>query len=552
MKNLRPALLLLLFVSIISFNCSKNNNSNPNRVIIGISSDIETVNPLYAFNLNESYITDLLYLSLVQHDWNSRIGEIDSQPMLAKNWEWNNDSTTITIHLRNDVVWSDSVNVTAEDVAYSFDLYSDPSVNSRFFGSFKNYYTDNSNHINIQKTFEIIGPYEFKIHFLPKTVPSLMTIDLPILPKHIYQKIERKDIEHSDANFHPVTDGAYKLTSWDRNQSVILKANENSFLHSKSTINEIIFKIVPDYNARLLQLKNGELDLIIDVNPDDADALKTNGNINIVPVKGRNYDYIGWNNIDPVKYAKDKKIVPNPLFGNANIRKALTYALNRKEVVQNYLYQHGEIAVGPVSPIFKSIYDSTVATYDYNPEKAKELFASEGWHPSPGDGTLEKDGVKFSFKLYMGTGNPLRDFAISMYQNNLKAVGVDVQVERMETSSFLQKLFTKQYNAWMAGWTVPIPIDLMQFWYSNADQAMLNISSYSNTKVDQLLKKLDANIPREQKVDIYKNLQKLIHDDEPVTFLYWVDKIVAYNNRIKNINVNPLGAVNKCWNWEIK
>lgn len=551
MKYFKPAFLILILLSLFTFNCGKNSSSNSNRVIIGISSDIETLNPLYAFNINEGYITDLLYLSLVQHSWNSTLGEIETGPMLAKSWEWNKDSTTITIKIRNDVMWSDNVNLTAEDVAYSFDLYSDPTVDSRFLGTFKNFYATEDNHIDIKKTFEIVSPYELKIHFLPNAVPSLFSIDLPILPKHIYEKIARKDIEHSDVNFHPVTDGAYKLGSWQRNQAVILKANDNSFLIHKSSINEIIFKIVPDYNSRLLQLKNGELDLITDVKPDDADATKATKNINIVPIKGREYDYIGWNNIDPVKYAKGKKKVPNPLFGNSNIRKALTYALNRDEVINNYLNNSGEKAVGPIAPIFKSIFDSTLIPYEYNPEKAKDIFAGEGWHPSSSNGILEKNGNKFSFKLFMATGNPRREFAMTVFKNNLKAVGVDVQIEKMEMSSFLNKLFTKQYNAWIGGWSVFIPIDLMPFWYSDLNQATLNISAYDNSEVDQLLTKLDTKIPKEEKVQIYKKVQSILHEDEPVTFLYWIDKMVAYNSRIKNISITPLGAISKCWEWEI-
>ena len=170
----------------------------------------------------------------------------------------------------------------------------------------------------------------------------------------------------------------------------------------------------------------------------------------LFPIKGREYDYIGWNNIDPVKYAKEKKKVPNPLFGNANIRKALTYALNRDEVINNYLNNSGEKAVGPIAPIFKSIFDSTLVPYEYNPEKAKEIFASEGWHPSKSDGILEKNGKKFSFNLYMATGNPRREFAMTVFKNNLRAVGVDVQIERMEMSSFFNKLFAKQFDAWIS------------------------------------------------------------------------------------------------------
>ncbi len=151
----------------------------------------------------------------------------------------------------------------------------------------------------------------------------------------------------------------------------------------------------------------------------------------------------------------------------------------------------------------------------------------------------------------MATGNPRREFAMTVFKNNLKAVGVDVQIEKMEMSSFLNKLFAKQYNAWIGGWSVFIPIDLMPFWYSDLNQATLNISAYDNSEVDQLLTKLDTKIPKEEKVQIYKKVQSILHEDEPVTFLYWIDKMVAYNSRIKNISITPLGAISKCWEWEI-
>ncbi len=96
-------------------------------------------------------------------------------------------------------------------------------------------------------------------------------------------------------------------------------------------------------------------------------------------MKGREYDYIGWNNIDPAAFNKDKKVTPNKFFGSANVRKALTYAINRKEILDSYLNNYGELAVTPVTPIFKNSIDSSIKPYPYDVQKAKELLAEEGW-----------------------------------------------------------------------------------------------------------------------------------------------------------------------------
>src|SRR3972149_8306983 len=224
MKLLQKLLLFTFFISIISFNCTGKKEGSSNRIIIGIQSDIESMNPLFAFDINESYITDLLYLSLVHHKWNSDLGEIETSPLLAKSWESNHDSTTITIQLRRGVKWSDGKEVTSEDVLYTFDLSSDPILDSRYFATFDNFYTEKDKHIDLTRTFEIISPYELKIHFLPKSTPSLFSIDIPILPKHIFEKIDRKDIQNSKINLEPVTDGPFVLTKWEQNQVVRFKA----------------------------------------------------------------------------------------------------------------------------------------------------------------------------------------------------------------------------------------------------------------------------------------------------------------------------------------
>ena len=367
----------------------------------------------------------------------------------------------------------------------------------------------------------------------------------------MFEKIDRKDIQNSEKNFKPVTDGPYELVKWEQNQVIRLKANTGSFLNEPGGIEEIIFKNIPDYSSRLLQIQNGEIDLITDLRPDDIVTIRTKKGLSIVPIKGREYDYIGWNNLDPNVYQKSKKIVPNKFFGSSKVRKALTYAINRVEVIENFLLDNGEIAIGPIAPIFKSIFDTSASVYEFNPAKARKMLAEEGWKTSPKDGILVKNGLRFSFKLVMGSGNPRREFAAAIFKNNLKAVGIDVSIEKMEMGSFIQKLFSKEFDAWIAGWSVPIPIDLTPYWRSDIKTAIFNFSSYNNNKTDQLLAKLDTNIPKMERIQIYKYIQRQLHDDEPVSFLYWVDKIVVYNTRIKDININPLGAINEVWKWKL-
>jgi peptide/nickel transport system substrate-binding protein len=381
--------------------------------------------------------------------------------------------------------------------------------------------------------------YTLKIHFKPHSNPGLIDIDPPILPKHVFSTFDRKKFEQLEKGNDSVTCGPFYLYKWNPTQSIILKADEKSFLYKPGIVKELIFKVVPDYNSRVTQLKDGEIDLMENVKPDQVNDLKALNNIKIASVKGREYDYNGWNN-------------SNVLFSSPIVRNALTYAINREEILSEYLGNHGDLAVGPVAPIFRDSYNHDLKPIEYNPEKAKELLAGEGWKDLNKDGIIEKNGVQFSFILNYAGGNPRREFAATVIKNNLKAIGIDVKPEPLEPGVFAEKMFSHKLNAWLAGWSVPIPLDLKPYWFSDLKLAPFNLSGYKNTDADELLGKIEKSKAGNDKNILYQKFQKIIYEDSPVTFLYWVDNIVAYNNRLENIKITPLGSVHHCWYWSVK
>ncbi|MFZ2325254.1 MAG: ABC transporter substrate-binding protein [Ignavibacteriaceae bacterium] len=539
-------LILLLFVS-----CNAENPKQLKKVVIGISADLETINPIYSFSVDEGVIDETLFLSMVQFEWNDQKGDLNAKPMLATSWEWAPDSSYVIFNLRDDVFWSDGVKFSADDIVYTFDVYSDSKVQSRFYGSFKNYYTDADNHIDLNKTFEVISPLKIKIKFLPESVPSLLDVVFPIIPKHVYEKIGRGNISTSGVNFNPVSNGVYRLKKWERNQSIVLEADKKSFLYKTGMIDEIIFKVVPDYNSRLTQLQKGEIDFSELIKPIDVKDLQKTDNLKIESVKGREYDYIGLSNIDIKSYTENKIIRKNILFGSSKVRKAFAYAINRNEILSEYLNNFGELAITPVSSIFKQYFDDQLKPVDYDPATAKKLLAEEGWIDSDNDGVIEKNNTEFKFTLYIPSSNPLREFAGTIIKNNLKAVGIEMNLEKLELGAFLDNLYNKKFDAWMASWYIQVPLELKAFWYSDLQNTPLNFAGYQNKDADKIIDELNARITLGEKIKKYKKFQEIIFDDQPVTFLYWTDNIVVYNKKIKNLTVNPFGALQKLWEWRL-
>jgi len=543
--------LIILGLLLFAWSCEKESPVGSERIVIGLSSDISSFNPLFAFSVDEGSISELLYLSLANFTWDDEKGSIKPEPMLAKSWEWSDDSSSITFNLRNDVYWSDVKKFYSGDVVFSYDVYSDPDVQSRLYGTFNDFYTDESNHIDIKKTFEVTDSFKIKINFLPNSTPTLSETVFPLIPKHIFEKIERKNIATSEENFKPVSSGPFVLNNWDKNQSIKLKVNRKSFLNNPKVIDEIIFRIVPDYNSRLTQLKKGEIDLVELIKTEDINELMKNDHLRIVPQKGREYDYIGWSNIDHEVFRSTGKIKPHKILGSSAVRKALTYAINRKEILDEYLLGFGQQAVGPVSSIFKEAIDS-LTPYEYNPGKSKELLESEGWKDSDNDGILEKGNLEFRFKLFIPSGNPRRSYAATIIKNNLMQIGIDVTIESVELGVLIDNMYEKNIDAWMMGWYVPIPIELKISWYSDFEKAPNNFVGYQNAEADRILDEISNETNPQKLNDLYKQFQKRIYEDEPVTFLYWVDNVVVYNNRLENININPFGVVHHCWNWNVR
>jgi peptide/nickel transport system substrate-binding protein len=201
--------------------------------------------------------------------------------------------------------------------------------------------------------------------------------------------------------------------------------------------------------------------------------------------------------------------------------------------------------------MFKGYYDASLPLDDFNPAKAIEILKASGWEDKDGNGIIENRDVEFSFDLYVATGNPRRSYIATLIKNNLNAVGINVKLQTLEMGAFVEGLMKRNFDAWIAGWTIPVPVDLNPYWNSDREIGFLNFSSYQNKVKDKILDSLKQKLTESERVKLYKELQNIFYIDEPVTFLYWFDKIIVYNKRISKINFSKLGLVKNAWEWKI-
>ncbi len=560
MKKFFTLFFLTLLINFSYFSCKEkaeipHTKISDKGLLIAIKNDVDFFNPLYSSDIISGVINDLIFSALTYSEFNSDSGKLIYYPNLAKQWEISKDKKSITYFLKTNLRWSDGEKFSARDVQYSYFLYTHPEVMSvrqdieKFFIHNKNGYVD------YQKSFVVLNDSTIIFNFSSSVEDPLFVTGLPIIPEHIFKQIPLKDIFNHEINFKPVGIGPFKLENYLRQQQIVLVKNDSAHFDKIPHIKKLIFKVITDYNSRINQLKNGEIDLVTDIHPADAEILKKEfPQIKVEKIMGRDYDYIGWNNIDNETYKKSngKIVKPHPLFGNKEIRHALTLAINRKEILEGYFGEFAHLAESPISPIFKGFFNEALKPIQYNPEEAKKLLAKYGWRDTDGDKILDKAGLPFKFKLTIASGKPHREFAATIIKSDLAKIGIDVEIEMLETSLFFSNLFEKKLDAWIAGWTIPLDLDLEAFWGSDLKKNFFNVCSYQNVEVDQVFNDLRKTKSLEEKKKLIHRFQEILQQDQPVTFLYWIDNIIAYNKKLKNTKFNPISYTNRIWEWYIE
>ena len=554
--KLRMLIAFLLSVALVGCNTKKEGNQGSTQhsaVVFAIEGDIDSFNPLFAEDITAGEINDLLFPALVGSDFDLQSGELRYTPLLARSWEYSNENRDVTFHLLPHARWTDGKPVTAGDVQLTFELYGDPDVASIRQASVENL-KRTKGHLDLKKSIEVKDDSTVVFHFARAYPAQLFDVGLPILPAHLLGSIPRKDLRTDPFNKSPVGFGPFSLAKWTPLQETILQSNQESVVPYPARLSRLIFRVIPDERTRLAQLESGEVDLVGGLRPEDANRLSREAPaVEIISTPGRDYDFLGWNNIDPEAYlaSKGKIIKPHKLFGSSRVRRALTLAINRKELVDAYLGKYGLVAFGGVSPLFKWAYNDSLKPLPFDPQQARGLLEEDGWKDTDGDGVLDKDGVRFSFVLKVPSGNQLRNVVATAVQQQLKQVMIDMRTEQVERGTFWQEVTTRKYDAWLAGFSVPLQMQLDDLWGSDLAKYPFNLTGFRNSRLEKILVTARTLRSEMEGAELWKEFQTIIQEQQPCTFLFWMNNIVAVNKRLHGTSIGVLGTAHRAWEWSV-
>lgn len=467
--------------------------AEPGTLIYG-SGDYTRINPAMDEHCE---INVLLFDGLTDHD-----GDNNIIPRLATEWEYDEANTTYTFKLAEGVKWHDGEEFTAEDVKFTIEAMMDPENGS-----------ENAPNYEDVEEITIIDPYTISFKLAEPNYAFLEYMTMAILPKHL---LEGENMQESDFFRAPVGTGPYKLTGWDEGQAIIMEKNEEYFA-GPANIDRIIFKIVTDDNAKALQLQSGELNLS-QVTP--KDAVLFNDDVHTVyDEKTSDYRGILYNFWNP--YWQE----------NADLIPGISYAIDRQAILDAVLLGCGDVAYGPLQ---RNIYDcAEVEHYDYNPEKAEEIFAAAGCEKDE-DGFWCRNGERISIVINATPGDQVRVDMAQIAAQQLQQVGLDVTANVPADG-----IDWGGQQCCIIGWGSPFDADDHTYKVFGTDKGA-NYSGYSNELVDQYLTAArQTDVPEERKA-AYADFQVELANTPAYTFFCYIDAMYVADNNIKGIATDTI------------
>ena len=465
----------------------------PTTLVYG-SGDYTRINPAMD---EHGEINLLLFNGLTGHDGDNAV-----VPALAKSWDFDEETCTYTFHLEEDVRWHDGEPFTAEDVQFTIEAIMDPENGS-----------ENAPNFEDVEEITVIDDHTISFRLSAPNVAFLDYMTMAILPKHL---LEGEDMQTADFFRSPIGTGPYKLASWDEGQAITLEKNADYF-RGEPNIDTIVFKIVPDDNAKALQLRAGELDLAL-LTPKDAATFADEEGFACYDMETADYRGILFN-FQNEYWQENRDLIP-----------AVCYAIDREAIIDAVLLSQGMAAYGPLQ---RNVYNyEDVEHYDYDPEKARAVLEAAGCVLGE-DGFYTRNGETVGFVISVGAGDQVRIDMAQIVAQQLREIGMDVTVDIPAQVDWSGQM------AYLIGWGSPFDADDHTYKVFGTDKGA-NYSGYSNADVDRYLTEARESDDPAVRAEAYANFQKALAADPAFAFICYIDANYVADASITGIDADTI------------
>ena len=491
----RKLIYLSILVLLVLFACSQKENKKETvekeeKKILTMAqkAEIKTLDPQKATDSVSRSIIKLINQTLVYID-----NEGNIVPELAQEITKVSPKETL-IKIKNDIKFSNGETLTIDDILFSLErAKASPKMSQDLY---------------MIESFEKVDDRTLKINTLydaGNLLHKLASGGVAIINKKAFEKDEN----------NIVGTGMFKLKEWVAGEKLVLERNE-FFKDSKSNIDTLVVKFVPEANSRMIMLETGEIDLARDLLPLDFKKISEDTKFTTVEIETPSNMFLGFD-------------LRNELLADKRVRQAIAYAINNEDLVKTVFNGSASVATSPV-PKITTGHNENSNNYPQNIEKAKQLLAEAGYPNG------------FNIELFVSEDNQRIDMAV-IIQDNLKKIGINAEIKTFQWAAYVSTIENPNIikPLFIMSWNIsnddPDEV-LYPLYHSSQIDAHTNVVFYKNEKFDNLISEARETTDKEKRMKLYEEAQDIIQEDLPHYTLVYPKQNFAYKASIKNIKYN--------------
>jgi len=469
-------------------------------IVIALQSSPTNLDPGIGLDESSQRIHSLIFSSLLRIDEHLRI-----VPDLATRFD-TTDHQTYVAAVPAGVRFHDGQELTAADVAYTFRRFLDPT----FVSGKKGAYQDLA-------AVDVLDRYSvaFRLRAPSTSFPASLT-NMGIVPDGSGPTLGRA----------PVGSGPYRFVEFVPDASVTLAAFADYYRGPPKNAG-LVFKVVPDETMRGLELRKGDVDLVVnDLSPDVIHELQTTPAISVISGPGTDYAYIGLN-------------LRDPMLADRRVRQAIAYAVDREAIV-TYLRRDQARLTSGIVPSMSWAYAPDIVSFPHDVDKAKSLLDDAGYPDPDGDGPA----FRLTLSLKTSTSEVYRVQAAAL-QQQLAEAGIRIELRSYEFATLFSDVIrgnVQLYTLIFTGGSVADPDILRRVFHSSqVPPNGFNRAHYANPEVDRLLDLASASVDEEERRRAYVQAQQLIAFDVPMVSLWARTNVAVARATLAGVRLTPIG-----------
>ncbi len=484
----------------------------PSSVFFASGADLQSANPLVTSHpLAKQIQRFALFVPLARYD-----SLLRPQPYLAERWSWSRDRRVLDLTLRRDVFWHDGARTTSADVVFTLEAARDPATGY-----------PRAADLACLTDARAEGAFGVRLTFCRRQadVPDVLT-ELAPVPAHLLAGLRRSEIRRAAFNRRPVGNGPYRFVSYTPSQRWVFRADPAfpAGLGGPPAIRNLVIVVVDEPATKLAGLVDGELD-VAGIGPMHASLVRSDSALALVSYPTLVTYGLVWN-------------TTRAPFDDPRLRRALTLALDRGQMVAAYLYGFGEPADGPVPPSHPLAVP--VAHVPFDRAWSRALLDSLGWRVGPG-GLRLRGGRALAFTILTvgASDNSLEQ----MVQADLRAVGADARIRQLELGAFLAAAQgrTRDYDALVTGISGDLGLGYLRSLFDSRLRAgPMQYAQYRNPAVDAALDAGDLAA-----------VQRIVARDLPISFLYHGRGVQGMSRRLRGVRMDLRGELATLQHWHV-